>query len=123
MYLLDTNVLIYFLQGNQKVAEFLNDLVVDCFAISIVTRLEVLIGAKKENIAQSEVEFYLDDCENIILDKAVVNEAVKMASLNKKKLKFKDLVIAATAKVHKKILITSDKDFKSLPGVELLHCS
>lgn len=65
-----------------------------------------------------DIEAYLDDCENVTLDKDVVREALKLLTV--KKMKFKDLVIAATAKVHGKTLITADRDFEGLEGVKVL---
>lgn len=120
MYILDSNIFIYFLKGNQRLIEFLEDLGAERFYTSVISRLEVLMGHDKDDVSLKEVEFYLDDCENIAVDKLVIREAFNLTSKLKKKLKFKDLLIAATAKVHKKVLITADKDFKNVPGLKVL---
>ena len=120
MYLIDSNIFIYFLKRNDGIVEFLEDLDEDRFAVSIVSRFEILAGAEKENYSLKEIEQYLDDCDNIVLDSRVVTEALSMRRKLKKKLKFTDLVIAATARLHKKILVTADKDFKNVPGLKVV---
>lgn len=119
MYLLDTNILIYYLQGNEKLIEYLNDLCEESFAISIISRLELLLGYKKEKKTINEMESVIDECRNIPLDQKVVKEAFNLHRDLEMKLKFKDLVIAATAKAHGYILLTSDKDFNKLSGIKV----
>ncbi len=119
MYLLDSNILIYLLSEEGKVGKFLNALGEKHFAITTVSRLEVLIGSEKQGLSLIDAENYLDNFENIILDKEIVKEAVNFASKAKNKLKFKDLVIAATAVSRKKTLITADGDFLKLPGLKV----
>lgn len=119
MYLIDSNLLIYLLRGDLSVGKFLGNLGHKNFSISIVSRLEILIGSDKEDFTFEELESYLDLFENIILDKKVVKEAVTLAAKSKKKFKFKDLIIAATAKLAQKTLITADKDFKEIKGLKI----
>lgn len=76
------------------------------------------MGAQKENFTFNELENYLDLFENINLDKKIVRDAVILKNKTINKLKFKDLVIAATAKSAKKILITSDKGLRKIPGLK-----
>ena len=118
-YILDTDILIYLLSGNKKIEKILNTINDEKFDISIISRFEVLIGEKEEKMDINELEEYLDCFNNIDLGKRITKEAVILNKHNKKKLKFKDLLIAATAKVIGKTLITSDKDFKSMDGVKV----
>lgn len=115
MYLIDSNILIYALQGRFDL-DFKN---VDCFAISTVSRLEILVGSKKHNLSVSYLESFLDRFKNFDMDRAIVREAVGIHSVAVKKLKFKDLVIAATAKLENLTLLTADSDFKNLPGLKV----
>lgn len=119
MYLLDTNILIYSLKGENETNILIGEIGIGNFAISIVSRLEFLLGMDKSGFSLKNAEKYLDRFENIILDKEIVKEAVNFASKFKNKLKFKDLVIAATAVSRKKTLITADKDFEKLPGLKV----
>ncbi|MEK7085804.1 MAG: PIN domain-containing protein [Patescibacteria group bacterium] len=119
MYLLDTNILIYFLQGKKEVLSLLNRLNSEKFAISMVSRLEFLNGLQNEIFITKEVEQYLDLFENITLDREIVRTAALFSFKSFKKLKFRDLIIAATAVVRNRTLITADKDFRNFPGLKL----
>lgn len=118
-YLIDSNILIYFLDGNERVAKFFADNKKLHFSISIVSRLEVMVGSSKHGLSLLESEKYLDLFENINLDKKIVGRAVEFSLLNKKKLQFKDLIIAATASLNGSTLVTSDRDFQNLSGVKV----
>jgi len=120
MYLLDTNIFIHFLKGNDKVIDFLDDFVQDTFYISVISRFEILVGTDKESQSSSEIESYIDQCVNFDLSPKIVSEALNIMANAKKKLKFKDLLIAATAKVHSCKLITCDRDFETVQGLEIL---
>ena len=119
MYLLDTNIVIYWYDGKRMIFPFLEALGQSQYSISIVTRMEVMMGTHS---ALEEIESYLDEFLNINLDSDIVREAILLDRQNMKKLKFKDLIIAATAKCHGMTLVTSDKGFQNLYGVKVLHC-
>ena len=68
MFLLDSNIVVYKLQHNEEVLLYLERLGCQYFSISIVTRLEVLLGYEKDRIVFEEMEQYLDDYENIDVD-------------------------------------------------------
>lgn len=120
MYLLDTNILIYFLQGNRHIIDVLNDLCQDQFSISVISRLELLVGLDKDTKTKRELELTLDECKNIPVDTAIATAAADLFHSLKSKLKFKDLVIAATAEKNGYTVITCDKDFKKLKDVKVL---
>lgn len=119
MYTLDTNVLIYLLNGNRKLEEFFNRYRKSRFFISVITRFELLVGAERQNMTLSELENYLDLFENVNVDKKIIEEAVRFALKFRSALRFKDLLIAATASFTKSILVTADKDFKRVPGLRV----
>lgn len=119
MYLLDTNILIYALKAESSVLKFLGTLRTGRFAISIISRLEFLDGLNDEVFLTKEIQDYLDLFENIVLDKEIVKVAALLSFRVSNKVKFKDLIIAATAIFTNKILVTADKDFKKFPGLKL----
>lgn len=119
MYILDTNIVVYYFQGNRAIIDLLDDLNQERFYLSVISRLEVLIGHSRENLPLSEIQICLDDLCNLPVDTAIVDEALSLQLQGVKKLKFKDLLIAATAKIHNKTLLTADKDFKGIPGVKV----
>jgi len=116
-YLLDTNVLINLLKGDPGTIRHLQSFKVDQFAISVISHLEVLIGAAKEEIDLKQVEAYLDSVTVFNLDSRISLEAANFHQDSKKRLKFKDLVIAATAKIHSKTLLTADRDFSTFKDI------
>lgn len=117
-FILDSNILIYLSKGDQKIEKKLHALNREYFFISAVSVVEVLIGekdkAEAERLKKMVHQFVPLDLRNEIAEKAVA-----LAHQSKKKLKFKDLLIAATALVEGLTLVTADKDFKSIAGLKL----
>ncbi len=120
MFLLDSNILIYYLRGDKKVFVFLKELNETQFTVSIISRMEVMMGSHLHGISLEQAENYLDNYRNIDLNADIVRESVFLSRNNSKKMKFKDLIIAATAKFHHLTLVTADKDFKKLEGLKTL---
>lgn len=119
MYLLDTNILIYFLHGNEKVANILSLLLQEVFFISSMTRFEAEVGIEKEDVDHDIWLDGLDEFIQIPFDAKIVKIAVPLfISLGSKRHMFKDAIIAATAIAHDMTLITADKDFTRIPGLK-----
>ena len=87
----------------------------------MISRMEVLLGADKETFTDEEIHGYLDIFQNMNMDKRTVEEAVGIYKKSKKSLKFKDLVIAASAIVSNATLITADKDFTKIKGLKMKY--
>lgn len=121
MYLLDTNILIYLLRGDIRLGKFLANLNQEKFGISMISRMEVLIGADKESFTYEELCGYLDVFQNMNVDKRTVEEAVMINKKLTKSIKFKDMLIAASSIVSKATLITSDKDFEKVKGLKIKY--
>jgi predicted nucleic acid-binding protein len=120
-FLLDSNILIYLLAQNERVDEFINDLCAHEFAMSSISYLEILVEAEKSGMNHKEVEAFLEEVDVVAFDKKAVQRAIRLQKSNTKKLKFKDLSIAATSLIHKMPLVTADKDFKSIEGLEVKY--
>lgn len=120
-YLIDTNIIIYLLENKHKIVMEIENLGDDVFSISTITRLEVLMDIKKHSLNLEQGENYLDDFENISFDKDICREAAKLNSKNVKKLKFKDIMIAATAQHNNLTLVTSDKDFLRFKNLKVKY--
>jgi len=117
-YILDTNILIYTLGGNDGVLTTLKSLHRGYFFVSALSYFELLVGAKtlkEENLAIQ----LLNKCVPLELNKDIMVEAVRMGKEQTPKLKLKDLLIAATAKVEKLTLVTADKDFKKIKNLQI----
>ena len=106
--LLDTNVLIDFLRGipaaQAELARY------DDSAISVITWIEVLVGAPPA-LAQPTRDF-LDDFRLIELDSEIAERAV--AIRRDHRLKLPDAIIWASAQTHARLLIT--RDTKGFPA-------
>ena len=118
-FLLDSNVLIYAMNKRKCALDFFRSHKSAYFATSAVSRLEVLLGESKEEMSMEEMENELDDFQTIVLDNKIVRSAALLHGRNKKTLKFKDLVIEASANVNGLTLVTADKDFRAIEGLKV----
>lgn len=117
-YLLDTNILIYAFDKNPKVLECLSQLHKDYFFVSVISYFEFLTGAK-DALEQGKIERRLKELAPLDVRVTTVMEANKLQKKYPKKLKFKDLLIAATAQVEGLTLVTADKDFQKIKGLKV----
>lgn len=113
MYLIDTNVIIYYFDGIVQARDFL-DKHAGHLAISTITISEVLSFNMSENDLQATKEFleqnfvWLDVSREIIFKSAEIRRT--------KKIKTPDALIGATALCHQLSLVSrNEKDFLHLP--------
>lgn len=110
-YLLDSNIIIYHLNGIELATNFLRKHIFDCF-ISRITFVEVLSFDFNESEKSSIINLLnnftiLDTSENIALQ--------CLKNREKRKIKLPDNIIASTAQVNDLILVSRNiKDFKDL---------
>ena len=110
-YLLDTNMIIYYLNDDKKAIDFIDTNLKNC-AISSITYLEILVFSYDEEEDQQVREFLelfkIYDVEREILDIAI-------STYRKKKVKMADNIIGSTAKFYNLILVTRNvDDFKNM---------
>jgi predicted nucleic acid-binding protein len=105
--LVDTNILIDYLQASQEAADELNRY--HSIYISRITWIEFLVGAKTlddENLRKD----LLQQFSLLELDQAVAEEAI--AVRQKIRMELPDAIILATARVHELLLVTRNhRDF------------
>jgi predicted nucleic acid-binding protein len=113
--LFDTNILIDYLNAVDEAKTEFN--LYDQKAISIVTWMEVLVGADPD-VADATRRF-LGGFQLLGLDAAVAEKAVQLRQAHRMRLP--DAIIWATADVHDMLFVTRNtKDFPSeLPGVRV----
>ena len=110
-YLIDSNIIIYHLNGEMKATKFLEEHIGQCF-ISRLTFIEVLsftfTDAEIENVKKLLETFTIVD----------TSEAVALHCLENRKIikiKIADNIIASTAQINNLVLVTRNtKDFNSL---------
>ena len=110
-YLLDTNMLIYYLNGDEKSIDFV-DKNLKKSAISSITYLEILVFSYNEEEDQQVREFLelfaIYDVDRKILDIAI-------ETYRKKRVKMADNIIGSTAKFYDLTLVTRNvDDFKNM---------
>ena len=115
-FLVDTNILIYIMERHphpvvSQVSKF-------SLAVSVISEIELL---GKKNIQQDEVSMVrklLNNCKIVDL-----NDTIKEIAISIKQrytVELADAIIAATAKALDLQLVTTDKDFKKIQGVDIV---
>ena len=114
--LVDTNILIYLLQGDSTLEEFLQGKQV---YISFITELELIGFHARSKEHEAKIEVLLNDSIIVPLS---YNIKLKYKALRKSyKLKLADCLVAATALSLAIPLITADKQFKSIKQLQLMQ--
>jgi hypothetical protein len=111
----DTNILLYFLKGDQEVIEMLTgrDIV-----ISFITELELLAFPKISHNSEKIIQGMLSSCTIIDIDKEI--KALCIELRKSFKLKLPDALIAATSLKLNLPLITADKEFGKVDLLEVI---
>jgi predicted nucleic acid-binding protein len=113
-YLLDTNIIIYGLKGVAAALPYFDE---SCYT-SVITEIEILgvKGLSKEEmkIRENAINF----CSVITLSNPIKNLAIQLK--RKHKIKVPDAIIAATAIVEDITLVTADKGFKNIQGLQVI---
>lgn len=119
--LVDTDVLIWYLRGNNKSRITLDNL--REFSISCVTYLEIVQGLRNKEELRSWKSFLRDrGVRHILIDQDVAAKAIfwmEEFSLSHK-LRMADALIGATADIYGLDLLTGNHDdYRFLPGLVL----
>lgn len=122
-YILDTNTLIYYLDGALTPKGF--DFVLKALQnkgceLSVISKIEVL-GFQFPNSAQEQkAEKLVNSLPIIPLTDDVVGKTIEIRKLHKPKIA--NAIIAATAILHNLTLISrNEKDFKNIPGLNFIN--
>ena len=119
-YLLDTNTVIYYLQG--QFSSSANKFMDGVFkhhapSISIITEIELLCWETNSKEDMHILNQFIKDAQVFELDN---NIKIKTITIRRAyKIKLPDAIIAATALVHNLTLLTrNEKDFSKISNVE-----
>ena len=107
-YLLDSNIIIYYLNGDRDIYDFIEKHK-SISAISLITYYEVLNYdfSKQEELLVRE---FLDEFEVLSVSRNIINKALK--NRKSKKIKMADNFILATAQIFGLDIVTRNiKDF------------
>ena len=120
MYLLDTNVVINFLDATLPKAgrQLLIGIVDDYPYISVITKIETLGFNFKSANEQNTMETFIAGSTILDIDNEVVNKTI--AIRKNTKIALPDAIIAATALVYNFTLLSRNtKDFRNIPELKL----
>jgi predicted nucleic acid-binding protein len=115
-YLLDTNAVLYILNGDLTLSDFLFQ---EELYISIISEMELL---SYENITDGEkksIENFLQELVVININETIKQNAIKVKQGSN--LKLPDSIIAGTSIALKLPLVTSDKQFKNIQNLNLVY--
>ena len=113
---LDTNIILYLLNGDQTLAALLNQ---KQFYISVITELELLAYKGITEEEQEVIESFVSQCKVITINGAIKKETIRIRKTYNTKLP--DSIIIATALYLDLPLITSDIEFKKVEELTLIQ--
>jgi predicted nucleic acid-binding protein len=113
---LDSNIILYLLDGDKTLADFLEE---KQLYISIITEMELLSFKGLSTKEEAQVQSFLSECVIININSIVKTEAIRIRKAYGNKLP--DSIIAATASFMDMPLVTADIGFKKIKGIELVH--
>ncbi len=116
MYLLDSNILIYYLNGEGSVGSFFSSEVSKF--ISIISITELLAKPSLDIKEELLIMQFLDRFRILPLDVVVAKRAAELK--RKHNLMFPDAIIAATTELFDLVLITRDRGFKKVSEIRTL---
>ena len=112
---LDTNIVLYLLAGDKTLATLLDK---KNWYLSFITELELLGYKNLKREDTKIIQELLEECVIIDINPAIKRKTVQIRQATGMKLP--DCIIAASAAYLDLPLITADKDFTTLSGIELI---
>jgi len=113
---LDTNIVLYFLAGDDTLATLLDKRQI---TVSFITELELLSYKNLSDADRLVISNFLSDC--VIMD---INTEIKKSVIDirsKYSIKLPDAIVAATAHYVNQPLLTADSDFKKLEAFDIIY--
>jgi predicted nucleic acid-binding protein len=114
--LLDTNIVLYLLNGEDTLIPLLEE---KNLFLSFITQLELMSGKYLRPDDISNIKQFISDCTVIDITPEIKENTIKLR--RSYSLKLPDCIIAATSLWLNMPLITADSDFKKADIVELIY--
>lgn len=111
MTVLDTNIVIYLLEGRlaEPIAEKRS-------AVSVITEIELLSHSKLDEKGEAAIRDFLRSVMTVPLTVAIKEQAIQLRRQHG--LSIPDAIVAATAVVMKSELFSNDRELAQTPGVQ-----
>ena len=126
LYLLDTDTIIYWLNGNQDIEKKVNQIGLDKLAYSIVSQAELYFGAFKSNYVEKNIDNIRRLSEKLAMlpfeDKSAALFGQLKSDLKKQGtiILDADIMIASIALTYHLTLVTNNiKHFNRIPNLRL----
>lgn len=113
---IDTNIIIYFLSGDDTLTELLEGKPI---FISVITKLELLSYGEISSRDQLRLEKFIAECSIVDLNADVQQAAI--AIRKKYKLKLPDSIIVASAQYVDLPLISADKSLRTIKEGSIIY--
>lgn len=113
-YIADTNAIIYLLSGNLCMKPYISKRL----GISIISEMEILSFSGMTDADEKCIRSFINDCIVLELSEKIKNHAIMLRRICK--IKLPDAIIAATAIAYDLPLITADKSFRQISGLNLV---
>ena len=110
--LIDTNIAIALLNGDEKLADLFDGKDVH---ISFITELELLCKPGLKISEKKDIQSFIDDCTILEINSSIKEITISIRQSNK--IKLPDAIIAATCIYWNLPFFTRDDDFKSIKGL------
>lgn len=114
--LLDTNAIIYFLEGRAQITEHV--LLATSVYYSVITEIELLSAPHLSDEDSTIIREFLAICYRLELTSDVVEQTIRVRRTEG--LKTPDAIIAATALAHNLPLAMADKRLGRIAGLKVL---
>lgn len=113
---IDTNIILYLLDGDETLADFLQN---KQLYILVITEMELLgykgITAKEEK----QIKSFVEECKTVNINNTIKDDTIRIRKTYGNKLP--DSIIAATAIYLDTPFVTTDTDFKRIEELELIQ--
>ena len=110
--MIDTNIAIAMLNGDEKLAEMFDGKEV---FISFITELELLCKPQLKVSEKKKIQAFIDDCNVLEINSSIKEIAISIKQT--RKIKLPDAIIAATCIFWNLPFFTRDEDFKNVNGL------
>jgi predicted nucleic acid-binding protein len=121
-YLIDTNIVIYLLNGslNENALRFMEPIINDHYNLSVISKIELLGFSFSDEEKLSDTKNFINDGVLIPLNDEIIEQTIYLRQIYK--LKTPDAIIAATAIVFDSTLVSrNDKDFSQITNLKYIN--
>ncbi|TSD64956.1 type II toxin-antitoxin system VapC family toxin [Inquilinus sp. KBS0705] len=112
---IDTNICIYLLNGDAKLAKLLQD---QSIHISFITEIELFAYHGQSDTSVNILKAFINSVTLIDISNDIKQKTIDIR--RNYKMKLPDSIIAASSLTKKLPFVTADKNFKKIPDLDLV---